>query len=476
MLSEQADQKLGIFGAGAGRLLCEIIKEDPRFKGDLSAFYMWLHPWRDYSAVLSSWRTPDDAATWARLYGIPPRKLIDRSWIRKAPLLVAREGRKGLYEAILEDSRFGGRFSSFSQWWKHGSGDVELVKRWITKEDALMWAVQERLDTRCLSDETAFRSARRRTHKAILQDPRFQGKFKIFKVWLNIDTAHNSIVAGWRDKRDAVQWALERGMNPSQLWVPEVLASLGHMDILQGILSDTRFAGDFTVFRNWVGAEPDYVEVVKSWRTSADAVSWAVSENVSWDFLEDNAHSKELEQLRSALLSDPRFGGRISEFRIWLGLHSDYRALVRSWKKPQDALAWAASKGISAANLVRRSWLIEVSPLPVHQGGTGEPLKGLVEAIVSDRRFKGDFLCFRRWLGVNNWSAIVSSWKNPKDARSWAQAKGISWKGIAARERRSQRHDCDEEKRSLFEAIVSDPRFRGSFSKFLSWLGLPQSL
>ncbi len=470
--SSTSDSKLVFEGKGAGRALYRAILSDERFGGDFSGFQMWLQPWRDFPSVVSAWYTPDDAVIWARLYDLPARKLIDSCWLRKSPLLADRDGFKGLYSAILEDSRFFGKFSKFSSWFKQGSSDNTTVAEWRTREDVLRWAAHNGLDASCLSDETVFRGTRRRIHRAIVSDPRFRGNFKKFKSWLDLAAVVSPTVSSWRDRADAELWAEGSGISLADLGSPDTLTSKGLSPIVAGVLSDSRFKGDFGLFRRWLGLDIDWVALVRSWRSKEDALDWAVSTRISWEFLEGGVLSTEPygEELRRAILEDERFEGKISRFRAWLGLETDFVAVVRKWSTPRDAIAWGSARGITASNLGRRSWLNETSALPASQGGIGECLEGLAHAIALDPRFEGDFSKFNRWLGVNNWRAIVQSWKTPRDARTWAAARGMSWDEFAASVRRSRRTHSTSELAGLKQAIMEDARFIGDLTAFFRWL------
>jgi hypothetical protein len=470
--SAASDQRLRSDEQGAGSSLYKAIVSDERFRGDFSQFQVWMQPWRDFTVVVSSWQSPDDAIAWARAYELSARKLVDSCWLRKTPLVADRDGFKGLYTAILEDPRFARRFSKFSSWLKQGSGDSDVVASWRTREDALIWAAHQGLDIGSLSDETAFRSARRRMHRAILNDPRFGGSFKKFKAWLDLGTVRSPVVSSWRDKEDAQRWADLNGISVAELGSLDSLTDKGLSAIVAGVLSDPRFGGDFNSFRRWLRIDIDYVALVRGWKDKQDALDWATSTGVSWGFLDGLviAPERHLEALRRAVLEDPRFEGDIARFRVWLGLEPDYHSLVRQWATSQDALAWAKSRGITAANLGRRSWLINTSAFPEDEGGIGECLEGLVKAISLDPRFGGDFSKFRRWLGVNNWKAVVQSWKTPRDAHMWAAGRGTSWQAVATSTDQSRNAQSDEELAGLVEAIVRDPRFAGGLPMFLSWL------
>lgn len=412
----EGEQKLSIFGAGSGELLYDEILKDPRFRGRFTTFQLWLQPWRDYPKIVASWLTPEHAAQWAESYKLSPRKLVDSTWIKRSKMLIGRQGCKGLYQAILEDPRFRGGFAEFSRWWKRGSSDAELVRGWQTKQDVLVWAAEERVDTRCLSDETAFRSARRLIHKAILQDPRFCGSFKQFKSWLELNTESALIVSSWKDPLEATQWAAEYGISKADMCSPQALSERGLWSILEGVLTDPRFGGDFAIFRAWLGVSEEHAQVQRK------------------------------------------------------GTFSD---LIRNWRAPEDAISWATTKGISVADLGRRSWLIQVSKLPAAEGGIDESLEGLVEAILADPRFGGDFAAFRRWIGITNLSATVRSWKTPRDARAWARARGISWEAVLAGVRNSRRTSTGTVNRELVKAITSDQRFLGDLKRFIRWLQDP---
>ncbi len=470
--STKSDAKFVGYEQGTGRSLYQAIVSDPRFRSEFARFQVWIQPWRDFTMAVSSWRSPDDAIAWARAYELPARKLVDSCWLRKTPLLADRDGFKGLYRAILDDPRFARRFSKFSSWLKQGSGDSDVVTSWRTREDALMWAGHQGLDVGCLSDETAFRSARRRMHRAILSDPRFGGNFKKFKAWLDLGTVRSPVVSSWRDKEDAQQWADLNGISVAELGSLDTLTDKGLSAIVAGVLSDPRFAGGFDSFRRWLGIDIDYGAVVRGWKSKEDAIDWSTSARVSWTFLDGLVSAAEghLEDLRKAILKDPRFEGDIARFRGWLGLQPDYHSLIRRWTTPHDAIAWAESRGISAANLGRRSWLINTSALPVDEGGIGECLEGLVKAISLDPRFGDDFSKFRRWLGINDWKAVVQSWKTPRDAHMWAAARGISWPAVVTSTGQLRNVQSDEELAGLIEAIVRDSRFMGGLPVFLSWL------
>jgi hypothetical protein len=466
--SKTADSKFLSNEKGGGESLYRAILSDARFAGDFSRFQLWMQPWRDFTRVVSSWQTPDDVIAWARSYELPARKLVDSRWLRKFPLLADRDEFKGLYSALLEDPRFTPKFSRFSSWFKQGSSDTAVVAGWRTKEDVLVWAAHNGVDVGCLLDETALRSRRRRIHRAILCDPRFQANFKNFKAWLDIATASSTVVSSWQDKRDAAQWAEFNGMSLADLGSPDTLTTKGLSAIVAGVLSDVRFQGDFAAFRRWLGFDLDCVALVRSWRTKEDALDWTASAGVSWEFLEGVAgpHEQNLEGVKRAILEDRRFEGSLSRFRAWIGLEPDFHSVVKKWNTPHDAISWARARGISESNLGRRAWLISTSGLPTSQGGIGECLEGLASAIASDPRFDGDFLKFNRWLGVTNWAAIVQSWKTPRDAHVWAAARPA----IIDSARRSRKARGGGEFTALVQAIVKDTRFTGGLRSFLSWL------
>jgi hypothetical protein len=403
--SNAASSKLSCYGAGAGESLYDAIVSDARFREDFARFQLWIQPWRDFRQVVSEWRSAADAMAWAQSYGLPVRRLVDSKWLRRFPLTAEREGFKGLYAAIVEDGRFAPKFSAFSRWISQGSGDVTTVAGWRTREDVLVWAANQGLDPGCLSDETSLRGARRQIHRAILRDPRFQGSYRNFKAWLGIGTLTGNVVICWRDKSDALRWAELKGLSAEDLGSPDILRRQGLSFIVAGVLNDTRFRGDFAVFRRW------------------------------------------------------------------LGLESDFHAVVIGWKHPEDALEWARARGITGSELGRRAWLIKTSALAVTQGGIGECLEGLLDAILQDPRFQGDFLTFRRWLGVSDWSAIVKSWKTPQDAQAWASSRRISLTSLPSSSRRSGKGLIDAELTGLVQAILADPRFKSGIRAFLSWLG-----
>jgi hypothetical protein len=470
--SKESDCKLKAHEAGAGRSLYRAIVSDARFCGDFRKFQVWLQPWRDFSFVVSMWQRPDDAIAWAKAHELPARKLVDTRWLRKVPVLADREGFKGLYSAICDDPRFVGDFAKFSSWFKRGSSDSAVVSSWQSREDVLTWAVRNGVDLRCLSDETAFRSARRRIHRAILNDSRFSGSYKKFKAWLDIRADLNPVVSSWSDQADAVNWGELNGLSPEDLGSPETLTGKGLVHIVEGVLSDPRFGGDFSTFRKWLRVNSSSAALVRSWKSKQDALDWAASAGVSWEFLNATVLplGQALEGVRKAILEDPRFKGEIAQFRIWLCLEPDFHSLVRGWVAPKDALAWASSRGVSESNLVRRSWLISTSVLPPTQGGIGESLEGLVKAICIDPRFDGDFSKFRKWLGLTNWRTVIQSWKTPRDAHLWAAARGMSWATIADVKSTPRNSAEGTELVALTQAIVSDPRFIEGLPEFLRWL------
>jgi superfamily II DNA or RNA helicase len=453
--------------AGIGKLLGSLlyaIKKDPRFQIDGKGYFSKFQEFighavnEDHVGLISSWNTGQDAIDWATKNGISFEQLGNAGWLQRSSSLPPPEG-------------IGKSLNAF--------------------------------------------------YNALRRDPRFQtdgksdfDKFRAFIV-CDVKERYVQIVSKWKNPQDALDWASQKKISIEQLsnaaWLMKTSANSppeGIGESLVGlyiaISKDIRFRGDgkadFTIFQRFLGRtiKEDYSLLLSSWKTSEDVLTWAAKKGIGSKHLTSTLWlqktsklpppegiGESLNGLYKEIVRDPRFqtGGKsdFNKFKIFLGhpvrIREDYALLVASWNTRQDVLDWADKKGILIEQLGSSKWLHETSPLP-RPKGIGEPLCSLFLEIKKDPRFqtngKGDFVKFQEFIGIFQYSKIVSLWRTPQDAKNWATSEGISETQLT-----NSRWQTSTAAKSIEEGGINKPlsalcnainRRFGSFADFRIWL------
>ena len=378
----------------------------------------------DFKPIVTSWKTKEDAISWAQQKGITLEQLGNSRWLTTSAATPKSEGGIGkrligLYNAIVSDSRF----------------QNESKKDWNKFREFLGLKARARV---------------------------------------NIKVDYKPIVASWNTKNDAILWAKNEGISLEKLgnsgWLnvgsakPNSDGGIGKSlgGLYYAIKSDSRFRNesetDWNIFREFLGLEVkllvDYKTIVAAWKTREHALLLAKNEGITLEQLscskwlqqtaarpnEDGGMNKPLGGLYTAIVADPRFQSESradwNKFRVFLGLEAsvDFKSLVASWKSKDEAIIWAKDEGITLTQLGNSNWLVRISAKSSADGGIGRSLKGLYNEITDDLRFqtesKADFSKFKLFLELavvkDDYEAIVFAWKSPHDAEGWAKDNGIS--------------------------------------------------
>jgi hypothetical protein len=153
-----------------------------------------------------------------------------------------------------------------------------------------------------------------------------------------------------------------------------------------------------------------------------------------------------------------------------------YKEVVRSWKKPEDALEYFTSLGILNEKWRSSYWLQTQANLPVESGGVGVRLAALAVAI---RKHFNGHQKFIAWIDGKQITkrtspAIVKSWHHPNDVIEYFSELDVpdenwrkpTWLNVKAGLPKSQ-GGINFSLGGIYQNIIR--RFQ-TFAVFLAWI------
>ena len=334
------------------RLLYKAIKQEFQ---SFSNFKLWigLKPSESFIARVRSWKTPEDAAKFAKSIGITIDQLTNVEFLQKIAKLKADQGgiNRNLFPLHRALIKVFGTITNCKNWLKGTKHEnfIEIVKSWAVPEDACEYAKQLgiskaqitnakflRIDAKKSKDKGGIERDLYRLYYAIKKV--FQGSFIVFEEWMGKKrkTTFVEAVNNWKSPTDALQYATNLGLTKDEFLNAAFLNKKAKLSKkeggiekdLSGLLTAIRKRfSTFANFKKWVRVESatDFKNIVAIWATPEDAFNYGKSIGLTRDLLLNSR------SLKNVVIGDARYSlqplyraikgrfGSWQRFKIWMG-------------------------------------------------------------------------------------------------------------------------------------------------------------
>lgn len=477
--------------------------------------------------------TPEQVRHLFSELGIPGESWRNHKWMISGSKLDSSQGgvghsMSGIIRAISKDPRFYGSYRQFIAWMDGAKPEANFVDRVAqrnTRQDFLRYF--QKLDIPNDSwRSTTYLQSRHKTNSerslrslnglttAIREDRRF-GSHPAFVAWMDgkaaRDKTYGERVAACKSPQDFRMYFAELGI-PGENWrssqwlvhsakLSEEKGGVARTltGLVSAIRKDSRFSGH-AEFVAWMDGSKEVQkpmsDKVASCKSPDDFIKlltqsgvpgdkWRNSTWLSKPETRDPSETKtNFGAFSRAVTNDPRFGS-FPKFVAWMDGKAapdpTYVKSVADCQRPEDFRKYFAAHGIPGTAWRNTKWLRSDSSKPIEDGGVGRGLAGLAIAISNDPRF-GSHTKFLAWMDGKDGPDMsirerLQQCKTQQDFREYFKELGVPgehwrnsrWLQISAK-RPQEEGGIGRTLAGVIPAIRKDPRFEGSFLRFLAWM------